>query len=61
VLEAPFSEEEIKTAIFTSYSDGALGPDGPYFMFYQRFWALVKQDILDLFSDLKRENLTFTC
>ena len=33
VLEAPFSEEEIKKAIFESYSCGAPGPDGFSFLF----------------------------
>ena len=37
LLEAPFSEAEIKEAVFGSYSDGAPGPDGFSFMFYQHF------------------------
>ena len=42
-LEEPFSEEEVKAAVFGSYSDGAPGPDGLSFLFYQRFWALSRK------------------
>lgn len=37
LLEAPFSEEEIKTTVFESYAEGAPGPDGFSFLFYQAF------------------------
>lgn len=50
-LSAPFSEEEVKAAVFGSYSDGALGPDGVPFFFYQKFWELIKKDLLTMFSD----------
>jgi hypothetical protein len=35
MLEAPFSEEEIKRAIDGSYAEGAPRPDGFSFLFYQ--------------------------
>jgi hypothetical protein len=50
-LEAPFTEQEVKKAVFDSYSDGAPRPDGISFMFYQTFWELVKIDIMDMFKD----------
>ena len=56
-MEQPFSEEEIKMAVFSSYSDGAPGPDGLSFMFYQRCWGIVKADILALFRDFYFGNL----
>jgi len=34
MLQCPFSEEEIKEAVFGSYADGAPGPDGFSFMYY---------------------------
>jgi hypothetical protein len=37
LLQIEFSEEEIKTAIDASYAEGAPGPDGFSFMFYQKF------------------------
>ena len=36
-LESRFIKEEIKTAMFGSYSDGAPRPDGLPFMFYLEF------------------------
>ena len=57
IMEQPFSEEEIKMAVFSSYSDGAPGPDGLSFMFYQRCWEIVKADILALFRDFYFGNL----
>jgi hypothetical protein len=44
LLESKFFEEEIKEAVFSSYADGALGPDGLSFMFYQCFWEIIKYD-----------------
>jgi hypothetical protein len=49
-LEAPFSEEEVKKAIFDSYSDGAPGPDGLHFVFYQHFWDMLKDDLMAMFK-----------
>jgi hypothetical protein len=43
-LELPFSEKEIKEAIFSSYPAGAPSPDGLPFLFYQKFWDLIKTD-----------------
>jgi hypothetical protein len=36
-LEAEFTEEEIKRDIDGSYAEGAPGPNGVSFIFYQRF------------------------
>lgn len=57
LLEAPFSEEEIKTVVFESYSDGAPGPDGFSFMFYQRFWDLFKDDFMRVVKDFESGKL----
>lgn len=51
MLTKPFSEEEIKEAIFSCYPEGAPGPDGLSFLFYQKFWDIIKKDILALFVD----------
>ena len=48
LLVAPFSEEEIREAIFGSYADGAPGPDGFPFLFYQKFWTVIKDDFMKL-------------
>lgn len=49
-LEARFSEEEIKNAVFSPYSDGAHGPDGLPFMFFQEYWEIVKEDLINMFN-----------
>ena len=36
-LERPFSEEEIKQAVMSSYASGAPGPDGRHFYFIKIF------------------------
>lgn len=36
-LGAPFSDFEVKEAIFVSYAEGAPSPDGLPFLFYQQF------------------------
>jgi hypothetical protein len=45
-LVAPFTEEEIKTAIFSMNPNKAPGPDGFPILFYQKFWNIIKYDIL---------------
>ena len=37
ILEKPFTEDENKEAIMGSYANGAPGPDGLSFLFYQTF------------------------
>jgi hypothetical protein len=56
-LEAPFRMEEIKAAIFSYYPKGSPGPDGLPFLFYQKHWEVVKQDIYDMFQEFHAGNL----
>jgi hypothetical protein len=44
-LETPFSEKEIKDVVFSCYPEGVPRPDGISFLFYQRYWEVVKEDI----------------
>jgi hypothetical protein len=48
VLEAPFLEAEVKEAVFSSYAEGAPGPDGFSFLFYQAFWDVIMGDLMAL-------------
>lgn len=57
ILDEPFTEEEIKCAVFGSYAEGAPGPDGFSFLFYQTFWDLIKGDLFALFHDWERGEL----
>jgi hypothetical protein len=56
-LESPFLEEEVKTAMFGSYADGAPGPDGFPFLFYQTFWEVIKSDLMKLVNSFWENNL----
>jgi hypothetical protein len=56
-LEGPFTEEEVKKAIFDSYSDGAPSPDGLPFIFYQHFWDMLKDDLMAMFKDFHEGDL----
>lgn len=57
MLESGFSEEEVREAIFSCYPEGAPGPDGLPFLFYQKFWNIIKKDVLALFADLYKGEL----
>jgi hypothetical protein len=51
ILDADFSEKEVKEAVFGSYADGAPGPDGFHFLFYQKFWELIKSDLMGMVNE----------
>ena len=62
-LTAPFTEEEVKRAIFDMEKNTAPGPDHIPIEFYQHCWEIIKGEIMDLFAefydgklDLKRLN-----
>jgi hypothetical protein len=56
-FEDDFSEEEIKRAVFDSYAEGAPGPDGLSFLFYQKFWPIIKMDLMALVRSFERGDL----
>jgi hypothetical protein len=57
MLTAPFAEKEIKEGIFSCYAEGAPGLDGIPFLFYQKFWDIIKDDIVSLFRDFQKGDL----
>lgn len=57
ILEAPFTDMEIKKVVFEAYSDGAPRPDGLSFIFYQHFWDLIKSDLCTMFQAFHRGEL----
>ncbi len=49
-LDAPFSEDEIKRAVFDLGPDKAPGPDGFPLLFFQKSWEFLRVDILEIFA-----------
>jgi hypothetical protein len=56
-LEKPFSLEEIKVVVFSCYPEGSPGPDGLAFLFYQKFWDSIKDDLYSMFLEFHRGGL----
>jgi hypothetical protein len=54
VLNEPFTEEEVKAAINGMVKNKAPGPDGIPVEFYQSCWSIIKDDIMNIFSDWKQ-------
>jgi hypothetical protein len=50
MLGSRFTLEEVKEVVFGSYADGAHGPDGLSFFFYQKYWDVIAQDLINLFD-----------
>ena len=50
-LHVDFTEQEVKEAVFSSYAEGAPGPDGLSFLFYQKYWDINKDDLIALVND----------
>jgi hypothetical protein len=53
VLNEPFSEEEIQAAINSMVKNKAPGPDRIPVEFYQSCWPIIKNDVMNIFSDWK--------
>ena len=45
-LDAPFTKEEVRGAIYDLPSDKAPGPDGFHAIFYKRFWPMLGDDLV---------------
>jgi hypothetical protein len=50
-LVKPFSEEEVRHAVFQMEHNKAPGPDGFPAEFYQACWNFIKGDLMALFMD----------
>jgi hypothetical protein len=57
MLEREFFEEEVKRAIDESYAEGAPGPDGFSFLFYQKIWRIIKKDLMALMKGFVKGNI----
>ena len=56
-LIKPFSESEIKNALFQMEKNKAAGPDKIPIEFYQHCWEIIKEDIIELFTDFHEGRL----
>lgn len=45
-LDAPFTEQELKTAVIEVHGEKAPGPDGFTGGFFKRCWSVIKDDLL---------------
>src|SRR3954463_15648589 len=52
-LTASYTEEEVKKAVFQMEHNKAPGPDGFPAEFYQKFWDVIKDDLMNLFGFLQ--------
>lgn len=53
-LEAPFFEEEILDGLRSYDVDKAPGPNSFNLKFLQNFWLLIKDDVIEMFTDFHR-------
>ena len=60
-LTRPFSEEEVKTALFGIESNRAPGPDNIPAEFYKACWDFVKADIMRIFEAFHAGTLDVAC
>ncbi|KAJ9557765.1 hypothetical protein OSB04_012379, partial [Centaurea solstitialis] len=55
MLVAPFSEEEIKCAVWDCGSEKVPGPDGFSFKFYKHCWEIIKGDVISLVRQFEKD------
>jgi hypothetical protein len=65
LLDAEITEDEIFHALKGSYEEGSPGPDGFSFLFYHKFWSIIKKDCMALVrafdkGDLNIASLNYT-
>ncbi|XP_028101439.1 uncharacterized protein LOC114300778 [Camellia sinensis] len=51
LLEAKFSEEEVWAAVIDCNGNKAPGPDGFNMMFFQKFWKMLKEEVLNFMKE----------
>jgi hypothetical protein len=57
ILVADFTEKEVEEAIMSMERNKALGPDGFPAEFYQKFWEVIKEDLMAMFAQLRTGEL----
>jgi hypothetical protein len=54
ILTADFTNKEVLQTISQMKPNKALGPDGFPAEFYQKFWNILKSDLMAMFAELQR-------
>ncbi|GKV11964.1 hypothetical protein SLEP1_g23173 [Rubroshorea leprosula] len=54
LLTSPFSEEEIKKAVWDCGCSKAPGLDGFNFLFFRRMWEVIKKDVVDFVQEFHK-------
>jgi hypothetical protein len=57
LLIAPFTEDEIKSVVFKMEHNKVPCPDGFPVEFYQKFWGVIKEDLISIFHELHSRDL----
>jgi hypothetical protein len=57
LLTPPFVEKEVRDAVFDMEHNKAPRPNGFPAEFYQKFWDVIKQDLMSMFWDFHPRNL----
>ena len=57
LLCRPFTEEEVKRAVFDMKENTALGPDGFGVYFYRKCWNIIKNELMSMINDFYMNNL----
>ncbi|KAM0822585.1 hypothetical protein ACQ4PT_071403 [Festuca glaucescens] len=52
-MDSPFSEDEVKAAIFELHPSKAPGPDGYTACFYRHCWGIIKSDVMEAFKQFE--------
>jgi len=60
-LENIFTEEEVKEAVFSIDKDKSSGPDGFSSLFYQECWEIVKDELIDVFTEFHDKSTINKC
>ena len=56
ILEFPFSEDEVHSALMDMNGDKAPSPDGFTVAFWQCCWEFMKDEVLEMFTEFHEQN-----
>jgi hypothetical protein len=57
ILNSPFSEKDVVSAIMSMKAESAPGPNGLTVTFFRKFWRYLKKDSMQMVQDFNRNRL----